>query len=316
MMCRASFLSRWLITGLASVLLGGCAITADRSPDGAAPEEPATLTPMSSTYRDLINLPAPRGKVRASAYGFRDQTGQYKKTPNSTFSTAVTQGATSMLVKAMLDSGWFIPVEREGLQDLLTERKIIRAALKRQRGNQKNGNNQLPPLTSASVLLQGGIVAYESNVLSGGAGARYFGLGANDLYSKDQVTVSLRAVDIRTGRVLKTVLTTKTIYSYEIDASLTRFVSFRRLLEAEAGFTRNEPAQLCVLNAIEAAVIQLIVQGANDGIWQLAKPEDIDSPIVQTYLTEHVDQLTEAPTASSVFPVAANRADRAFPEGL
>ncbi|MDJ0808058.1 MAG: CsgG/HfaB family protein [Gammaproteobacteria bacterium] len=266
--------------------MGGCAITANRDPVAAAQDHAATLTPMSSTYHDLINLPSPKGKILASVYGFRDQTGQYKKSPHSNFSTAVTQGAASMLVNALLDSNWFIPVEREGLQNLLTERKIIRAALKKQ-----NGHEKITPLASSSVLFEGGVVAYESNVLTGGIGARYFGIGASDLYRKDQVTVSLRAVDVRTGRILKNVLTTKTIYSYEMDASIYRFVSFKKLLEAEAGYTRNEPAQLCVLNAIEAAVIQLIVQGVQDNIWQLSNPEDISSPVFQGYLQAYQAQL-------------------------
>ncbi|MEN8177688.1 MAG: CsgG/HfaB family protein [Pseudomonadota bacterium] len=280
-------LGGWGVLGLLATLLGGCAITADRDPVAAAPDHAATLTPMSSTYQDLINLPSPKGKVLASVFGFRDQTGQYKKSPHSNFSTAVTQGAASMLVNALLDSGWFIPVEREGLQNLLTERKIIRAALKKQGNNEK-----LSPLSSSNVLFEGGIVAYESNVLTGGIGVRYFGIGASDLYRKDQVTVSLRAVDVRTGRILKNVLTTKTIYSYEMDASLYRFVSFKKLLEAEAGYTRNEPAQLCVLNAIETAVVQMIVQGVQNNIWQLSDPGDISSPVFKRYLEEYQVQVS------------------------
>jgi curli production assembly/transport component CsgG len=304
MMIAESWLGRLLLMGIAA-LLNGCALMADRSPVPPAPEVAATLTPTSGTYHDLVNLPPPRGKVLASVYGFRDQTGQYKKQPNSNFSTAVTQGAAAMLVKALLDSGWFIPLEREGLQDLLTERKIIRAALKRQ-----DQESALSSLLSANVLLEGGIVAYDTNVLTGGLGVRYFGIGASDLYRMDQVTVSLRAVDIRTGRVLKNVFTTKTIYSYEIDAGVYRFVSFSRLLEAEAGFTRNEPAQLCVLDAIEAAVIHLIVGGVKDKVWQLANADDIASPIIQSYLEEQRGQLEQPPAGSQFFPVAAQSDQR------
>ena len=38
--------------------------------------------------------------------------------------TAVTQGASSMILKALEESKWFIPLEREGLSNLLNERKI------------------------------------------------------------------------------------------------------------------------------------------------------------------------------------------------
>lgn len=185
-----------------------------------------------------------------------------------------------MLVKALLDSGWFLLVEREGLQDLLTERKIIRAANK-----QKGLDNGLPPLEPANMILEGGIIGYDSNVRTGGSGARYFGLGISDQYRVDQVTVGLRAVDIRTGRILKNVFTTKTIFSKQIDSGIHRFVRFKRLLEAEAGYTENEPAQLCVLDAIQAAVIQLIIQGAKENIWQSANEEDLNSPRFRSYIT-------------------------------
>jgi curli production assembly/transport component CsgG len=264
----------------------GCSSFVEKNP--VPPKDnSAKLTPASATYSDLINLPPPKGRILASVFGFRDQTGQYKKAPASTFSTAVTQGASSMLIKAMLDSKWFIPVEREGLQDLLTERKIIRAGYK-----QRNENEKLPPLMPSNVLLEGGVIAYETNVKTGGIGAKYFGIGASDLYRMDQVTVSLRAVDIRSGQILKSVFTTKTIFSYQLDTGVYRFVKFKRLLEAEAGLTRNEPAQLCVMDAIEAAVLYLIVQGVKDNIWQLANSDDIESSVFKRYLTESMRQLT------------------------
>ena len=285
----AKFFQQFGILSVA-VVVAGCSAIADRDPMSPNPYQAPTLTPASSTYHDLTHLPPPKGKILAAVYGFRDQTGQYKRQPASNFSTAVTQGGASMLVKSLLDSGWFIPVEREGLQNLLTERKIIRAALK---GPESEA--ALPSLLSANILIEGGIVAYDSNVMTGGSGARYFGLGASDQFRMDQVTVSLRAVDVRTGRALANVLTTKTIYSYEVDTSLYRFVSFSRLLEAEAGFTRNEPSQLCVLNALEAAVVHLVVTGIKDKLWELSDPKDIESPILQAYLNEQQEHREKPP---------------------
>src|SRR5205085_302053 len=116
-------------------------------------------------------------------------------------------------------------------------------------------------------LAKGKIVAYEQDVRTGGIGVRYFGVGASDQFRTDQVTVNLRAVDIRTGRILVSVSTTKTVYSLKVSADVFRFVSFKRLLEAETGYTTNEPAQLAVRDAIEAAVIHLIIQGARENHW-------------------------------------------------
>lgn len=54
----------------------------------------------------LRQLPAPREKIVAAVYKFRDQTGQYKQTETGAgFSTAVSQGTTNILLKALEESG-------------------------------------------------------------------------------------------------------------------------------------------------------------------------------------------------------------------
>ena len=62
----------------------------------------AVITPVTRSGSVLERLPAPEGQIPIALYNFRDQTGQYKyQELVSSFSTAVTQGATSMLVKAL-----------------------------------------------------------------------------------------------------------------------------------------------------------------------------------------------------------------------
>ncbi|HJV84719.1 MAG TPA: CsgG/HfaB family protein [Noviherbaspirillum sp.] len=273
---------------LLAALLAGCATS--QAPSNSVAN--AQLTPATKITRDLLRLPEPKGKVVAAVYAFRDQTGQYKPSPDSSFSTAVTQGAASLLVKALKDSGWFTPVERENLQDLLTERKIVRA-LETPQDKNAQANINLPPLMPATVLIEGGIVAYESNVRTGGAGARYLGVGGKTQYRVDQVTVNLRSIDIRTGQILNSVSTTKTIYSYELSTGVFRFVNFKELLEMEAGYTRNEPSQLCVREAMEAAVVHLVVQGLKDKVWALKNQADKNSPILQAYLKESNEYLSQ-----------------------
>lgn len=263
----------------------------------------AQLTPATPSTHDLLKLPPPKGKIVVAVYGFRDQTGQYKPSPDSSFSTSVTQGAASMLVKALKESGWFTPVERESLQELLTERRIVRALDGSQPENSAPIN--IPALLPASVLIDGGIISYESNVRTGGAGARFLGVGLSTQYRVDQVTIGLRSVDIRTGRILQTVSTTKTIFSYEIRPSVFKFVNYKDLLEIEAGLTRNEPAQLCVKEAIEAAVLHLTVRGVKDKNWLLQNESDWNSPIIQNYLRDETtyalsaDQINATATANS-----------------
>ncbi|HDY92647.1 CsgG/HfaB family protein [Pseudoalteromonas sp. SR43-6] len=214
-------------------------------------------------FADLKNLPKPVGSIPVSVYSFRDQTGQYKPQTNvSSFSTAVTQGANSILVQALHESDWFTPVEREGLQNILTERKIIRA------GQTDNPNQaELPPLTTAKIILEGGIISYDTNVKTGGLGMEYFGIGASELYREDAISIYLRAVDVRTGQVLLSVATSKKVLSQEMRAGFFRYVSYKRLAEAEAGFSDNEPMSICVTQAIEKALTDLITKGIDKGLW-------------------------------------------------
>jgi len=106
--------------------------------------------------------------------------------------------------------------------------------------------------------------------------------------------VSLRAVDVRTGQISNSVLVTKTVSSYEITSQVYRFTSYQHLLQAETGITRNEPSQLAVKEAIESAVIHLIVQGVRDRTWSLKDDADWKSPIVQRYLKEDIVNLGRA----------------------
>ncbi|KFC80130.1 CsgG family curli production assembly/transport component [Ewingella americana ATCC 33852] len=241
-----------------------------------------TLLPRAQSYQDLTNLPPARGKIFVSVYNIQDETGQFKPYPASNFSTAVPQSATAMLVSALKDSKWFIPLERQGLQNLLNERKIIRAA--QENGSvAENNARALSSLVAANILIEGSIIGYESNVKSGGVGARYFGIGASTQYQLDQIAVNLRAVDVNTGEVLSSVNTSKTILSYEVQAGVFRFVDYQRLLEGELGYTTNEPVMLCLMSAIETGVIYLVNDGISRNLWQLQNPQDAKAPVLEKY---------------------------------
>jgi curli production assembly/transport component CsgG len=287
---------------LAACLLGGCAAGKVQP---VAPTTPAVATPRSAAARDLTRLPPPKGRITVAVYNLRDQTGQYKPSPDSSFSTAVTQGGAAFLIRALSESGWFSPVEREGLQNLLTERRIVRSI--ESPSDKGSPAVQLPPLTPASVLIEGGIVGYEADVRTGGAGVAYLGVSASTQYRTDQVTVMLRAIDVRTGAVLVSASTTKTVLSYQLQSGVFRYVSFKKLLEAEAGYTRNEPIQLCVNEAIEAAVIQMIGRGLQSGIWAGANGGAAEDPVFQHYLST-IEETGEAPARAVEFATGGKEA--------
>ncbi|GAB3575832.1 hypothetical protein GCM10027578_40560 [Spirosoma luteolum] len=233
-------------------------------PTGPRRARPGEETPTTATLRQL---PPPHEKIVAAVYKFRDLTGQYKQTETGAgFSTAVTQGTTNILLKALEESNWFVPIERENVSNLLNERKIVRSSV----AQFKEGEN-LPPLLFAGVILEGGVVSYDANIITGGGGLQYFSAGGSTQYRQDRVTVYLRAVATKTGKILKTIYTSKTILSQSVNASLFRYVSFKRLLETETGLTTTEPGQLAVTEAIEKAVEGLIVEGVRDGLWAAAE---------------------------------------------
>jgi curli production assembly/transport component CsgG len=231
----------------------------------------------TSTADYLAALPPPSRPVAVAVYGFADQTGQFKPSEaGQTLSRAVTQGAGSILVKALQDAGnrrWFTIVEREQLRNLLNERQIIREMRERYLGETNVNPKALPALLFAGVLLEGGIIGYDTNTVTGGAGASFLGIGARTEYRQDTVTVYLRAVSVRTGEVLTTVTASKTIASQSLGASTFRFVAFKELLEAELGITTNEPDQFALQQAIEKAVSGLVLEGVELKLWDFADPK-------------------------------------------
>lgn len=236
--------------------------------------EPATHGLVSNSFSSLKSLPEPEEQIVAAVYRFRDQTGQYKPSDRiASWSTAVTQGATSILMKAMEESNWFIPIERESVSNLLNERQIIQNTRQQHAG--PDGASPMPPLLFAGIMLEGGIIGYDTNVVTGGAGATYLGTGASTQYRKDQVTIYLRAVSTQSGRVLKTVHTTKSIISQQLESGVFRFIDTNRMLEAEAGYTYNEPPVMAVTEAIDEAVKQLILEGIEDGAWNARDNEEV-----------------------------------------
>ncbi len=253
--------------------LAGCSarVAKEQLTPGILPPVVNPVTEMNQTLRDL---PKPSRKVAVAVYDYADQTGQFKPTEAAqTLSRAVTQGATSILIKALQDVGggsWFTVVEREKIANLLKERRIITQMRMAYLGEKKINPKALPPLLFAAVIFEGGIIGYDSNIQTGGIGARLLGIGGDVKYQLDTITVYLRAVSTKTGEVLASVTTHKTIASIGIQGGAFKFIAVDKILEAEAGITKNEPDQLAVQQAIEKAVYSMVIEGTDKQIWSFA----------------------------------------------
>jgi curli production assembly/transport component CsgG len=246
-------------------LLGGC-----MSMGNGILELQNTPELVKSQVKELQSLPPPNRQAVVAVYDFPDLTGQRKdKDGIASISTAVTQGGTPLLISALKEAGggtWFRVVERNRVDDLAKERQIVRQTRDEYLGDEAN---KLEPMLFAGIIIQGGIIGYDANIQSGGAGARYLGIGGTSVYRKDQVVVSLRGVNTNTGEVILNVQVSKTVLSVGKDLSLFKFVDVgTKLVEAEAGMTENEANTMAVKMAIEEAVLQFIKQGIEKGYFK------------------------------------------------
>ena len=232
-------------------------------------DEAAALLPPTKTGLVLDHLPPPKRKLDVAVYNFPDLTGQNKSNDNfAEFSRALTQGGAAILADVAVKAGggaWFDVAERNDLQPLLQERQIIQNTRTAIDGDKAQS---LPPLRFAGILLEGGVIGYDTNETTGGAGANYLGVGPNVQYRQDIVTVALRAVSVQTGRVLASVTTTKIVYSVQVAETSFLFTAVDKLLQADVGYTKNTPPTLAVREGIQLAVYSLIFEGVKNRLWE------------------------------------------------
>ena len=250
-------------------VLSGCA-----SVEFGARQEPPQLLSKNRLLEKVPELDGPA--IPIALYSFADKTGQMK--PNdklAVFSKAVTQGAEVFLIKALQDAGrWFNVVERVGLDNLIKERQLIRNQREVYEGKDAK---PLRPMIVAGIMIEGGIIGYDTNLRTGGIGARIMGIGNSVQYRSDEVVVSLRLVSVHTGEVLLTTAVSKTIYSTAHNIGVLRFVEAgTRAVEFEQGESINEPTTYAVRVAIEQAVYETIITGERRGLWRFKQPRSTD----------------------------------------
>lgn len=254
---------------LSMLLLSGC---------GSIGRKPQIIdvprSQLSPLEKELVNIPPiDSQKITIGVYGFADKTGARKTADNyASFSSAVTQGAESWLIDALRQVGngtWFQVLERASLDNVIKERQLISQTRESFQG--KN-SEKLAPMLFAGILAEGGIIGYDSNILTGGAGANILGISTSTQYRKDVVTVSLRLVSVQTGEILLSTAVTKTISSVAVSGNLFKFYEHGTLpIESELGLTANEPNTIAVRSAIEKAVIDIIYQGEKNNLWKFKK---------------------------------------------
>jgi len=261
----------------------------------------ASVGNLTSQNRALRQIAPPDHRQMVAVYGFPDLTGQYKERDRvQSLSRAVTQAGAPLLIKALQDAAegrWFSVLDRSSLESVVQERQIIERMRQQYRGEDNVDPSVLGPLMHAGIIITGGIVGYDTNMTTGGYGARYLGIGANSEWKYDVVSVNIRAVSTESGEVLANVLVRKPIASVKSQGDIFRYIELDKLLEAEAGYTTNEPRQIAVQQAVEKAVMALIAEGAIRGIWDFA-----DHRAEQSFIKGYREELF-----NEVIPASANK---------
>ena len=294
---------------LLALFLTGCGGTTAQKSLEVYNQPPEPRIQEAPLARELANVPELDGKkITIAIYGFTDKTGQRKPADNiANLSSAVTQGAEVWVIKALAEAGggtWFEVVERIGLDNLVKERQLIRNTREVYEKELPNGPTPLKPMKFAGLILEGGIIGYDSNVAVGGLGARYLGVGAQTEYRVDTVTVVMRIVSVSTGGVLLSVATEKTIASSRSGVDMFKFFDLgTKLVEAENGYSVNEPVNYAVRAAIEAGVVELIKEGERKGLWKFkskTKREDVvlAKPVVKVIVKK--PEVVEKPEVAAV----------------
>ena len=219
---------------------------------------------------ELLNLKPAKRKPVIAVYpnSFKDRTGQRRSNSQfALFSTAITQAPEALLIRALkhASNGEFFQVaERVGLDSLTKERQLIRST--RETFDEESA---VKPLLLAGLLVQGAVLSIDSNIRSGGMGARYLGIGSSKEYREDLITISLRLVSVSTGEVLIEVLINKSIISVGLSQDLFRFISNgTELVEIEGGAAENESTSIALQQSIEQGVLQIIKIGISKGYWE------------------------------------------------
>lgn len=265
---------RLLYSFLLAILVSSCAVL-NKNTDLSLTRniQPANILDLQSAQ--LAELPPAKRKPVIAVYrdSFQDLTGQRKSNSSfALFSTAVTQAPEALLIRALKHAAngeFFRVVERVGLDNLTKERQLIRST----REN-FDEDKQLQPLLFAGLLIQGGVINYDTNVQSGGMGARYLGIGTSKQYREDVVTISLRLVSVSTGEVLMETLVSKSIVSTSVSQDVFRFIEAgTELVEIEGGVAENEVGSIALQKAIETGVFNLIEIGIERGYWEYEQIE-------------------------------------------
>jgi len=196
-------------------------------------------------------LPELKEKVPIAVYSILDKTGQFKEDGHMSQSRVVTQGATEMLITALMRSRQFAVLDRVQFQRILNEQNL---------GQQKRivpgEGPKIGALTGADYIIEGAITEYDVDIGTGGLGLKIAGKGGSTKYARASCAIDIRVTDTTTGEVIWAKSLKKEILGKKVGLTLFSFLG-KTIVEFETGKGMQQAINLVIRTLLEETVYKL-----------------------------------------------------------
>jgi len=255
----------------AKLMMIGMAMALLLSASGCALIQQVEVTPPERAYRikleALKRLDKFKGKInkdlRVTVGSFSDRTGQVRDQDRQSYSKVLTQAGDLVLYHILYEAlGPRIVVEREvpNWKQITTEYRSsytkngVRTGLITKSGPEGG-------LVGAQYMVTGAIVFYHVDRYSGGGGLNIDGIGGSFKSTTATVGIELRLVDVSTSEIYWSTLLESWVTGVRIGADVFKFFDAfggEYLVQAEAGFAYQLPADMAFQTCLATAVAEMI----------------------------------------------------------
>lgn len=195
----------------------------------------------------LAALPEPEEKPAVAVYNIGDKTGQRKQTGSS----VVTQGATDMLITAMMRSRQFKVLDRSNLGNFMNEQQL------QSKDRLKSGEGpEIGQMTGPDYVIKGAVTEYQVDKETGGLGISIAGQGGSTERAIASTAIDIRVVDTTTGEVVWARSLKDEIKGKKVGVESFSFMG-NNIVEFETGKGKQEVINLVVRSLLEEAVYLL-----------------------------------------------------------
>lgn len=195
----------------------------------------------------LAALPEPENKPAIAVYNIADKTGQRKQTG----SAVVTQGATDMLITALVRSRQFKVLDRSNLGNFINELQLQNEDRLAYGEGPKIGE-----MTGADYVIKGAITEYQVDKNTGGLGLSIASMGGSVEKATASTAIDIRVVDTTTGEVVWARSLKDEIEGEKVGLQAFSFMG-NNIVEFETGKGKQEVINLVIRSLLEEAVFTL-----------------------------------------------------------